>query len=159
MTNNTSTKFTVANYAVTFDPAMAMFGEHELTSDYVETFYLPLIGPSATMMLRAFGWIYTPIAGITATPTTNVPIDVFAQSLGLAGRATGEPTRRFRDVLARLERPYRLIERTGPDSLTVAALVPTLTPGRIAKLPAHLQHLHSQHLDSQSLHSTALAAV
>jgi hypothetical protein len=79
----------------------------EPASSYVETYWLPLLGPSATWALRRIaGWLVTaPSSGLW------IPVEPLARSLGL-GSARGRncPMRR---TLARLV-DFRLAQRRRP---------------------------------------------
>ena len=59
------------------DPIVEGVGEH-VTSPYVETFWLPRLGPSATWMLRL-------AARLTVDGPVEIDPDVLGRSLGISG--------------------------------------------------------------------------
>lgn len=112
----------------------------EPTSSYVETYWLPLLGPSATWALRRIaGWLLTaPPSGLW------IPVEPLARSLGL-GSAAGRncPMRR---TLARLVdfRMAQIDEHC--DVLAVRTTIPPLTARQLARLPEHLVPHHDSDL-------------
>ncbi len=112
----------------------------EPASSYVETYWLPVLGPSATWALRRIAsWL------ATAGPSGLwIPVEPLARSLGL-GSAAGRncPMRR---TLARLV-DFRLAQiDEDRDVLTVRTLIPPLTPRQVARLPEHLCPHHDNDL-------------
>jgi hypothetical protein len=110
------------------------------TSSYVETYWLPILGPSATWALRRIaGWLRkAPASGVW------VPVEPLARSLGLgASAARNAPVRR---ALGRLVdfRMARIDEDR--DVLVVRTVIPPLGPHAIRRLPAHLLDQHDEDL-------------
>jgi len=128
-------------YRITFDPAKMPGALHPLTSEYVETFWLPILGPTTVAMLRIFGRMYQPIAGITATPSTLVPLRPLAKSLGVGDRL-GRNGALMRS-LGRLG-DFGIMHQTAETQFTLAPYLPNLRPAQVAKLPDHIQAIHPQ---------------
>ena len=125
---------------LTFDPAIRPDGLHSLNSEYVETFWLPVLGPGAICLLRRFGRLHEPIASQGARPQTTIPVGDLAHMVGLKGQLTQNS--KLGKVIDRLVW-YRFIERTGDRALTISPYMPTLRPKQIdTKLPLSLQALH-----------------
>jgi hypothetical protein len=109
-------------------------------SSYVETYWLPMLGPSATWALRRISaWLATaPPSGLW------LPVEPLARSLGL-GSAAGRncPMRRS---LARLV-DFRMAEiDEDRDVLAVRTVIPPLTDRLVARLPEHLVPHHDDDL-------------
>lgn len=138
---------TATEFRITFDPAMIPGGRHALTSEYVETFWLPLLGPSSVVLLRALGRIYEPIAGMTLTPTTGVPIIQLGASLGLRGGITSNS--KMGRTLTRLEN-FGFAQRTGHTTLTIGTYAPNLRGKQISRLPAFLQAIHPMAIEQHA---------
>ena len=103
---------------------------------YVETFWLPHIGPSTLLLLRR-ALIHIDLAGDTPMPT-----ELLATGLGLGGGITRSS--RIADTIARAERfGFAGLSFRG-DSLRVRTHLPPLPSGRLARLPDPLQALHHQ---------------
>jgi hypothetical protein len=112
----------------------------EPSSSYVETYWLPILGPSATWALRRISaWLATaPPSGLW------LPVEPLARSLGL-GSAAGRncPMRR---TLARLV-DFRMAEiDEDRDVLAVRTVIPALADRQIARLPEHLIPHHDDDL-------------
>lgn len=112
----------------------------EPASSYVETYWLPMLGPSATWALRRISaWLATaPPSGLW------LPVEPLARSLGL-GSAAGRncPMRR---TLARLV-DFRMAEiDEDRDVLAVRTVIPPLTDRQVARLPEHLIPHHDDDL-------------
>lgn len=116
------------------DPTLT--GGFEPCGDYVETYWLAILGPSSTWALRR-------LAGcLTAAGESGVwvPIEPLARSLGL-----GSPTKRnspARRAISRLV-DFRLayIDHDR-DVLAVRTVIPVLADTAIGHLPAHLRFRH-----------------
>jgi hypothetical protein len=107
------------------DPSSDGFG-HDVRSSYVETYWLPLLGPSALWAARRLGvWLEADPAGF------EVPLESLSRSLGL-GRGTGRQSPIVR-TLARLAH----FGMANADGFTYAARrrFPSLTPRHINRLP------------------------
>ena len=129
------------NCRITFNPAKIPGATHSLTSEYVETFWLPVIGPTSFCMLRMLDRMYQPIAGITATPTTSFPLVEFAAAIGVGGNL-GRNSVLVR-TLTRLE-AFSILTRTSQTTYSAATYLPDLRPAQVAKLPAFLQAIHPE---------------
>lgn len=101
-------------------------------SRYVETFWLPLIGPSATWALR---YINYPLA---VRPTFTVPLSTMATSLGIGHGFKNSAVVR---AVARLV-TFGLARIEG-DVLAVRSEIPTISARHIGRLPPHLVTLHN----------------
>ena len=105
-------------------------------SGYVERYWLPVLGPSATWALRRLG----PLA---ATTTSAAPVAValreLAAELGLG--AVDGSSARVRAALDRLVR-FHVAASPAPDVLLVAPSVPPISPGSLRRLPVYLQEAH-----------------
>ena len=123
---------------ITFDPAKRPDGIHALTSEYVETFWLPSLGPSAILLLRLLGRIYEPLALTSPQAQTSISISTLAGSLGLGLRGGISRNSRLGGAIERLQY-NRICEYTGPTSLTVAPYLPRLRQAQIERLPDALQ--------------------
>lgn len=122
----------------------------EAASSYVETYWLPILGPSATLALRRFtAWL------ATALPNGLwMSVEPLARTLGL-GSAAGRncPIRR---TLARLVN-FRMAEiDEDHDVLAVRSVIPPLTDRQVARLPEHLVQHHDADLrrDAPAVHVT-----
>lgn len=115
------------------DPIVERVG-FDACGDYVELFWLPIIGPTSTLLLRRL----TVLAVLHPDGFTVNGPDT-ALSLGL-GADTG-PRSSFRKSLQRLS-IFGLIRLHGNHS-EVRTVVPPLTMKHLARLPEHLQKAHS----------------
>lgn len=102
--------------------------------DYVELFWLPIIGPTSTWLLRRLA-----ITAVLHPQGMSIDATTLAQSLGL-GYDTSS-----RGSLARsLHRLtiFGLARVHGP-RVEIRSVVPPLTLKHLARLPEHLQRAHS----------------
>jgi hypothetical protein len=106
---------------------------HEASSPYVETFWLPILGPTATLLWRRLA------RHLDASPE-GVELDLpsTARALGVRDGA-GRPTR-LRRALARLMR-FELARPSG-EALAVRRRLPTLSAHLAAQLPDPLGQVH-----------------
>ena len=110
---------------------------HDPRSEYVEIFWLPIIGPSCTLAARRFAaWLEAEPAGF------EVSVSCFASSLGL-GRGSGRnaPVNRTLGRLVDFG-----IARLDGLAFAVRRSFPPLAARQIARLPDHLVELHAEHL-------------
>lgn len=128
-------------FRITFDPAKIPGAPHALTSEYVERFWLPIVGPTATVLLRTLGHIYAPIAHDALNPQTLISLPQLATALGVGSHLGRNGA--LRRSLTRLQH-LGIVEITGEDTMTIATYLPHLRPHQIERLPAFLQTIHPQ---------------
>lgn len=108
---------------------------HDPRSAYVETFWLPLLGPSTTLLMRRF-------ADEFELSERGFEIDCLAlsQEIGLGTKLT-----RRAPFVRTIERcvKFNLAELTG-DVLHVRRRIPSVSRRQVAKLSARLGVLHEQ---------------
>lgn len=114
------------------DPVVAAHG-YPVNSAYTELFYLPILGPSATLALRRLAFL------ANATPDgARIGIAELACSLGL-GTGTGRNSPMVRTV-------NRLVSfhmaRWQGDTLEIRGTVGPLTNRHLERLPRHLAAAH-----------------
>jgi hypothetical protein len=110
---------------------------HEPRSDYVEMYWLPVIGPSATWLYRRLGvWV-------THTDELTIDVDDVARSIGIGGK--GNPVRRTLDRLVTFH-----AARWNDSVLEVRRALPTLPRRNVAQLPTSLQIRHERDLTLRS---------
>ncbi len=107
---------------------------HDARSRYVEQFWLPILGPSTTCLLRH-------LADRLARSPAGCLVEVteMARALGL-----GERPGRHAPFLRTLARAidFQMIRVEPPDSLAARVRVPALTSRHLARLPASLRAAH-----------------
>ena len=107
---------------------------HDPRSAYVETFWLSILGPSTTLLLRRVA------SELDTHPDGfELPIDDTAKSMGLGGR--GGKHSPFVRAIARCCQ-FDLAQMCGPEALAVRRRLPPLTRHQVARLP---ETLHAQH--------------
>lgn len=104
-------------------------GIHEPAGAYVEAFWLPTGGPTAT-------WMYRRLASVTAREQGPVAFDIaeLAAQLGVAPAAV----RRTLDRLVRFE----LVHQWSLNTFAVPTRAPRLKAGQIRHLIPTLQEMH-----------------
>ncbi|HET9076262.1 MAG TPA: hypothetical protein VFN68_04975 [Acidimicrobiales bacterium] len=119
---------------VSFDPR----------SPYVERFWLGIIGPSTTWLMRRLA------AGFDAAPDGfDLSLSETARALGLGDRG-GRNSPFFRTVNRMVQ--FELARTTGPGELQVARRLPPLTRRQAGRLSPALQEAHERWLaDSMSV--------
>ncbi len=118
------------------DPVLDHHG-HDPRSAYAETFWLPLLGPSATFLARRFAAELERDPGGIELAARDV-----ARSLGL-----GEPSGRrsqFDRTLARLAQ-FKLVHLEAGDGVLARRRFPGLSRTQVSKLPPRLQQAHDEH--------------
>lgn len=116
------------------DPAIETHGHHPC-SNYVEVFYLGLLGPAALVTARRISaWLELCPEGFT------IPTSLLARQLGL-GTGTGRNAPLTR-TLARLA-GYHLADVLD-DVYALRLAFPTLTPRQVRRLPRHLAEAHDR---------------
>jgi hypothetical protein len=112
-------------------------------SRYVELYWLGILGPSTTFLLRRLAY------GLDVRP------DGFTLDLGETARALGLGDRPgahapFRRSLRRLQ-DFGLARPSGPGGLAVRTRIPPLPLRHLARLPESLQRSHARWQDEQQL--------
>jgi hypothetical protein len=124
------------------DPVVDAAG-HDPRSAYVETFWLPVLGPSATFLLRRLA------SGLDAAPDGfDLVMDDTARALGLGG--IGGRHSPFRRAIVRCAR-YGIVRHLGPDVLAVRRRIAPV-PRRLAMRfpPALREHLDATEAQNRS---------
>lgn len=113
--------------------------------DYVELFWLPVIGPTSTWLLRRLA-----VMVVLHPEGFSLDTSSTAQSLGLGPNANSQSS-----LVRSLQRLsiFGLVRLTR-DRVEVRTVVPPLTMKQLARLPEHLQRAHF--LWSESHPSAAL---
>jgi len=114
------------------DPVLAQLG-FDPRSDYVERYWLSILGPSAVLFLRR-------VASAFEEQPEGFDLDLvaWAQELGVGAKGGKlSPMWRTLDRLCR----FGLATRNGPN-LAMHRHLPPLTRRQIERLPAHLQIEH-----------------
>lgn len=122
------------------DPVVDQVG-HDPRSVYVETFWLPALGPSACWLLRRL------VATLEAEPAGfDLDLAATASALGLGGG-----TSRHSPVVRTLARivHFRLARPTDPEAVEVRRRLPPLTRRQASRLPAALRDDHARWLADQ----------
>jgi len=109
---------------------------HDLRSDYVERFWLGVLGPATVLMLRRFA------RGFAERPDgfRVHPVDT-AAALGL-GRGTGKSSIIARTIDRACQFGAARIE--GPDQLAVRSMLASLTDRQLARLPEPVRRAHDR---------------
>jgi len=112
-------------------------------STYVEDYWLGILGPSTTWLLRrmAAGFDYSPDG-------FDLDLEETARSLGLGDRS-GRHSPFLRAINRTVQ--FGLAQLTGPDELTVRRRVPPLNRGQLCRLSPALRARH-QAWQEQQLH-------
>ncbi len=124
------------------DPIADPHGVHPC-SRYVELYWLPVIGPSTTWLLRRLAY------GLELHPTgLHLDLADTARALGL-GDKMGKNSP-FRRALQRLT-TFELARAHGPGALAVRTTIPPLALRHLGRLPVSLQASHRRWLGEQRL--------
>ena len=121
---------------------------HDSRSEYVEIFWLPMIGPSCTLAARRLpAWLDAEPAGF------KVSVSCLASSLGL-GSALGRnaPVNRTLGRLVEFG-----IARIDGKAFAVRRLFPPLAARQITRIPDHLAELHASQLEGTTTVAAAMA--
>lgn len=109
-------------------------------SPYVERFWLSIIGPSATWLMRRVA------AGFDASPEGfDLPLSDTARALGLGDRGRHSPLLRTVSRLILFE----LAHASGPSELTVRRKLAPLSRRHTHRLPPALQEAHARWQNEQ----------
>lgn len=129
------------------DPATDAAG-FEARGDYVETYWLAVLGPSCVLAARRLaGWLEDQPAGF------DVPLGAFARTLGL-GTGTGRHAPIIR-TLARLV-GFDIASIDG-DNYTVRLAFPPLGSRHVKRLPGYLAVQHADELHRLTAEHDAVA--
>lgn len=122
------------------DPVMAARG-HDPRSEYVERFWLPVLGPSVTWLLRRFARGFEELPG-----GFRIELAATSRALGL-----GEGTGRHSMITRSLDRAcqFGMAQRHGRDRLAVRTHLPPLTQRQVRRLPLALQRSHDRWVAAQ----------
>jgi hypothetical protein len=125
-----------------FDPVVDTVG-HDPRSNYVETFWLPTLGPTAVLLLRRLA------DRLDRTPGGLVlPVADTSRRLGLGEREG--PTSPLLRTLRRLEQFRLAAEEADADSgepgFLVRRFVPPVSPRHVRRMPASLAREHDEYL-------------
>ena len=131
------------------DPVLDCQG-HDPRSAYTETFWLPLLGPSATFLARKLA------GGLELDPGGfSLPADDAARSLGLGAKeGRRSPLNR---TLARLAQ-FRLVYLDGDDVVLARRRFPGLSRTQVLKLTPALREAHEAYRAAE-LKAPALPAM
>lgn len=117
------------------DAVLASQG-YDPRSEYVERFWLGLIGPSATWLMRRLA------RGLDSLPDGfRIDLAETSKALGL-GQATG-PNSSVQRTINRLCQ-FGLSQRIGPNRLSVRQHLPPLTRRQLDRLPDAVQNAHDE---------------
>lgn len=115
--------------------SVAVADGHDAHSRYVELFWLSVLGPTATWLLRRFA------DGLDMFPDGyELDLHETAQAIGLSaqpGRSTAFARALGRCVMFNMA-------RRSPDGFDVRRIVPSLELRHVRRLPEHLRLAHSQ---------------
>lgn len=123
------------------DPLVDRLG-HDPRSHYVETYWLPVLGPSTTWLLRRIA------AGLEAAPDGfDIDLEETARSLGL-GVGAGERMRRQSPFLRTLGRciDFEMAQLRRAKTLAVRRKLPPLSRRHLVRLSPALQEQHESYL-------------
>ena len=122
------------------DPLIDRLG-HDPRSPYVEQFWLGILGPSTTWLMRRLA------AGLDEAPEGyDLPLADTAKALGLGTK--GGKHSPFVRALGRACQ-FKLAQVCGGDGLAVRRKLPPLTAHQVRRLPAPLQDRHQAWQDAE----------
>ncbi len=125
------------------DPVIDQLG-HDPRATYVEEFWLGILGPSTTWLLRRVA------AGFDASPEGFLlPVVDTARALGL-GAPSGKQSPFIRSITRACQ--FRLARWEG-EVLSVRRKFPPLSQGQVRRLPESLQAAHLQWQHTQLAHT------
>ena len=113
-------------------------GWHDVDSLYVETFWLPRLGPSAFVLLRRLARLVEPAQSIGHADVDTLYL---ARSVGIGGKLG--PNATLASTLRRLER-FECVSIKALPIVLVRTQLPQLPPHEICNLPPVLRSLHRQ---------------
>ena len=116
------------------DPVLDELG-HDPRSQYVERFWLGILGPSSVLLLRRLA------AELEASPAGfSLPVEDTARTMGLSVKSGRNSP--FLRTLLRCDQFHLLSLDLPGERLLVRRRLPPLTRGQVAKLPPPLQTEH-----------------
>lgn len=116
------------------DPVIDLLG-HDLRSTYVERFWLPILGPTTTLLLRRLA------AGLDEQPEGfDLPLLDTAAALGLGNK--GGRNAPFLRAIARSSK-FKITQSAGPGALAVRRRVAPLNRTQSERLPALIRDEHA----------------
>ena len=121
------------------DPVVERLG-HDALGDYVETFWLSTLGPTATWLLRRLVNVLE-AAEITSDVDASIRVDVIeiAGALGI-----GSPVDRLTPLAKALDRLVMFgVAQVRGERLVVRRFLAPLAAKQIDRLPIHLHRCHS----------------
>lgn len=128
------------------DPVLDAVG-HDPRSSYVERFWLALLGPSTTFLIRRI------TAELEVHPDGfDLPLEETAHAIGLGIR--GGMSGPFFRALARTGQ-FHITKATGPSELAARTRLQTLTHHQVSRLPPALQAEHAEWVASTQATPTA----
>jgi len=114
---------------------------HDPRSSYVETYWLGILGPSTTWLLRRLA------RGLEREPSGfTLQLDDTARALGLATASSKHSA--FARALSRCVQ-FGLAQQRGEDVLAVRRKVPPLNRRQVERLPDDLQQSHKEWQQAQ----------
>jgi hypothetical protein len=127
-------------HVISLGPKPGAIG-HDARGRYVEKYWLSVLGPSATWLLRHIA------DELESSPTGFVMnLDECAQRIGLTAGKHHSP---FSRALRRLVK-FELARYPQPTVFAVQTVLPSLAPRHVAKLPSNLRAQHAHWLQRES---------
>lgn len=118
-----------------FDPNLDPIG-HDPRSDYVERFWLGLLGPSTTWLIRRFA------RGLNDHPNGfRVDLVETSRALGL-GDSVARNSSLQRSLLRACQ--FGIAERVHDGRIAVRLAIPPLSKRQLERLPESVRHAHEQ---------------
>jgi hypothetical protein len=132
------------------DPVFAIRG-HDPRHEYVERYWLPILGPSTTWLLRRFARGFDEVPG-----GFRINLADTSRALGL-----GEGTGKHSMISRSLDRAcqFGLAQRHGLDRVAVRRHMPPLSARQLKRLPLALQQSHERLMTEQRERRTDLRVV
>ena len=128
---------------IRWDDPRATADWHELRGEYVERFWLGVLGPATTLLLRRFarGFVERP-DGFRVSPADT------AGALGM-GRGTGRHSMISRTIERACQ--FRAAFVVDEHTLAVRSLLPPLSGRQLSRLPVTLQRAHGAWLEKHAI--------
>lgn len=122
------------------DPVIDHLG-HDPRSVYVETFWLGVLGPSTTLLLRHIASQFD-----THPEGFTMDLDLTASRLGLGHK--GGKTSPFTRALSRCVQ-FDMAQFSGAATMEVRRFIPPVSRRHLIRMPESLQHAHTRWQDAQ----------